>query len=79
MQKLLAAILAIFFLAALGFAATGCATDGERPRASPPPGSHSPFAGSSQQGDPSASMRDEPEPPPVEPEEEDVDDLEEER
>ena len=79
MQKLLTAMIAIFFLASLGVAAMGCATDGERPRASPPPGSHSPFAGSSQQGDPSAGMRDEPEPPAPEPEEEDLDDLEEER
>lgn len=42
----------------------GCASDGERPRASSPPGYPSAFGGSSGAGDPSAGMRDQPEPEP---------------
>jgi hypothetical protein len=63
-------------LIALAMVLGGCAMD--RPMASPPPGSHSPFTGSLQ-GDPSAGMRDRPEPPPVEPDEEELDEVEEER
>ncbi len=72
--RLLTGLALLVFLTTM---ALGCASS-ERPRATPPPGSHSPFAGG-HQGDPSQSMRDQPEPPPEEPEEEEFDEVEEER
>ena len=71
-------LLVLLASAALIMASTGCATDGEYRHGSPPPGSHSPFAGADE-SDPTQAHRDEPEPDPDRADEEEPEEPEPER
>lgn len=78
MNPRITAIVAIFGAALLALGSACTTPEGEVRHGSPPPGSHSPFAGPDR-SDPSAAQRDEPEPGPELPEEDEPEEPEAER